>query len=157
MFKRKGTKRFMDLPEACLFDLDGVLLDTESLHGQAWSHTASAFGTKLSKSQLMMLRGRRRLDCAEQIIRWLKKSISIDELLSIHQPIAKKLLSQTTEMSGAKDLVQWCSSHQIPTALVTSSTSESVALKSLPHSWLNLISTRVLGDDPDLSAGKPGD
>jgi hypothetical protein len=26
----------MGLPAACLFDLDGLLLDTEPLHSQAW-------------------------------------------------------------------------------------------------------------------------
>jgi beta-phosphoglucomutase-like phosphatase (HAD superfamily) len=30
-----------------------------------------------------------------------------------------------------------------------------VALKSAPHPWLEAIGTRVLGDDPELEAGKP--
>jgi HAD superfamily hydrolase (TIGR01509 family) len=40
-------------------------------------------------------------------------------------------------------------------ALATSSSKEAVALKAAPHPWLQSISTRVHGDDPELGAGKP--
>ena len=40
-------------------------------------------------------------------------------------------------------------------ALVTSSARESVEYKTAAHPWTAQISTRVLGDDPDLGAGKP--
>ena len=57
----------MKRPVACLFDLDGLLLDTENLHGEAWYKAAASFGTELTQEQLLMLRGRRRLECAKQI------------------------------------------------------------------------------------------
>ena len=34
-------------PAACLFDLDGLLLDTEPLHAQAWQQAAQHFGRPL--------------------------------------------------------------------------------------------------------------
>ena len=80
----------MQLPEACLFDLDGVLLDTEGLHSQAWSKAAASFGTKLSENQLMHLKGRRRIECATQIVQWIGKLITVQEFLKIHKPISKK-------------------------------------------------------------------
>ncbi len=58
-------------------------------------------------------------------------------------------------MPGAEELVRWCNTQKLPMALVTSSTSESVAYKSAPHEWLKLIKTRVQGDDESLKAGKP--
>ena len=39
--------------------------------------------------------------------------------------------------------------------LATSSSKDAVALKAAPHPWLKRISTRVHGDDPELTAGKP--
>ena len=145
----------MPIPEACLFDLDGVLIDTEPLHGKAWSDTAAVFGTRLSENQLFLLRGRRRADCASQIEKWIGAPIGTQKLLSIQQPISKKLLKEAKAMPGAQKIVEWCFNQKLPMALVTSSAYESVAFKSAPHCWLDLIQTRVLGDDPSLSKGKP--
>ena len=145
----------MQFPKACLFDLDGVLLDTEPLHGQAWAKTAETFGGNLSKEQLLHLRGRRRKDCAEQLMDWVKEPVKIEDFLSVHQPISSRLLKKSKAMPGAEALVRWCFENKMPMALVSSSSSRSVKLKSAPHIWLRLIQTRVLGDDPSLKEGKP--
>ncbi len=143
------------MPEACLFDLDGLLIDSEPLHGKAWSQAAASLGARLNEEQLIKLRGRRRIECADQIAEWIGGSLNSKELLSAQRPIAKNLLSQAKAMPGAQELIQWCSNKRIPIALVTSSSSDSVAYKTAPHKWLNLIKTRVLGDDPFLKLGKP--
>ncbi|MDP6193411.1 MAG: HAD family hydrolase [Prochlorococcus sp.] len=145
----------MILPAACLFDLDGLLLDTEPLHAQVWSQTAAAFGSRLSESQLMALKGRRRLDCAQQLQDWLNIQVGCDHVLALRRPIAHRLLSQAPAMPGAENLVRWCDDQKLPMALVTSSTEDAVALKSGNHCWLELIKVRVLGDDPSLKSGKP--
>ncbi len=145
----------MNPPKACLFDLDGLLLDTEPLHGQTWSEVAAFFGGNLTQKQLLFLRGRRRVDCAYQIKEWLEKPLEIKELLAIHQPISKRLLSQAKAMPGAESLVRWCFEQEKPMALVTSSSSESLGIKSAPHPWLKMIKTKVTGDDSALKKGKP--
>ncbi len=145
----------MSFPAACLFDLDGVLLDTEPLHAQAWSQTAAVFATSLSTSQLSMLKGRRRLDCAQLVNNWLNTPVGIEQLLAVRQPIAKHLLGQAKAMPGAEELVRWCYDHRLPMAMASSSTADAVAFKSIHHSWLAQIQTRVLGDDLSLTAGKP--
>ena len=145
----------MPLPAACLFDLDGLLLDTEPLHGEAWSEAAATFGTRLSHEQLLKLRGRRRLDCAQQVIKWISGSADTEQLLAVRQPIARRLLLKAKPMPGAEDLVRWCHQQNLSMALVTSSSSASLAFKSAPHPWLELIETRVLGDDEALQDGKP--
>ena len=138
-----------------LFDLDGVLLDTEPLHGKAWTETASSFGTTLNNNQLRLLQGRRRYDCAQQVKLWINKPIEISEILKVHQPISKKFLSQATAIPGAKELVTWCHENKFPIALVTSSGSSSLEAKAAPHPWIDFFSIRVQGDDPSLSCGKP--
>jgi pseudouridine 5'-phosphatase len=149
----------MAIPSACLFDLDGLLLDTEPLHARAWHEAASQFGCPLSPAQLMELRGRRRLDCAQQVRAWIAQQgcnpPSQEVLLAVRQPIAEALLLQAAPMAGAKELVNHCARAGIPMALATSSAREAVALKAGPHPWLNQIRVRVHGDDPELRAGKP--
>ena len=164
LFKCIRSLRTMPAPAACLFDLDGLLLDTEPLHGQAWTRAAAQFGYQLSPSQRRQLRGRRRQDCAAQVISWLQAAkaspqsatpLSSDDLLAVQQPISRQLLAAAPAMPGAEALLRCCSELAIPMALVTSSAEEAVQRKSAPHPWLELIQTRVLGDDPELAQGKP--
>ena len=149
----------MDAPAACLFDLDGLLLDTEPLHSEAWLQAARHFALDLTPPQLLALRGRRRLDCAEQVRQWIAGAgeavPSVDALLAVRQPIAEALLPQAAPMPGAPELIGCCQRNGIPMALVTSSSRAAVALKELPHPWLGAIALRVHGDDPELVAGKP--
>jgi HAD superfamily hydrolase (TIGR01509 family) len=149
----------MKQPAACLFDLDGLLLDTEPLHAQAWQEAASSFGRPLSDSELLALRGRRRQDCADQVLSWIEASgvqaPSREALLAVRQPIAEALLGRAAPMPGARELVECCHRLGVPMAMATSSSREAVALKARPHPWLALIQQRVHGDDPDLQAGKP--
>lgn len=148
-------------PAACLFDLDGLLLDTEPLHARAWQEAASQFGRPLSSGELQQLRGRRRLDCAEQVLGWIAeqsndgKVPTAEQLLAVRQPIAERLLPAARPMPGAAELVRSCREQLIPMALATSSSRQAVELKAAPHPWLALIETRVHGDDPELGAGKP--
>ena len=142
-------------PQACLFDLDGLLLDTEPLHSEAWQRASLHFGKTLTNKQLLFLRGRRRLDCITKICEWAGGHIHPQEFLEVHQPISRELLLKAKAMPGAEDLINFCSNNQIPIALVTSSSTKSFLFKSAPHPWLKKINTRVLGDDKDLLRGKP--
>lgn len=149
----------MHSPAACLFDLDGLLLDTEPLHARAWRQAAGHFGLELSEAQLLQLRGRRRLECAQQVREWIQEqhpqAPSVEQLLALRQPIAEALLVRAPAIDGAPELLQRCAALGIPMALVTSSARASVALKSAPHPWLETITVRIHGDDPELEAGKP--
>ncbi|MFM7266504.1 MAG: HAD family hydrolase [Cyanobium sp.] len=149
----------MTRPAACLFDLDGLLLDTEPLHAQAWREAAAAFHRPLSEAELLLLRGRRRLENGEQVRRWIAEAghrpPTCEELLAVQQPIARRLLPEAQPMPGAPELVARCAALAIPTALVTSSSSDSLTVKTAGNPWLAAMDPVVLGDDPELGAGKP--
>jgi HAD superfamily hydrolase (TIGR01509 family) len=149
----------MHRPAACLFDLDGLLLDTEPLHARAWRAAARHFGRELSEAELLKLRGRRRIDCARQVRAWIGEQQgqgpSEEQLLAVRQPIAEQLLVKAPAIDGAPELLLRCAALGIPMALVTSSARASVALKSAPHPWLEAIAVRIHGDEPKLRAGKP--
>ena len=149
----------MPRPAACLFDLDGLLLDTEPLHARAWQEAASSFGRPLAPAELLSLRGRRRQDCVRQVLAWIAGTHAnpptAAELLAVRQPLAEALLVLAKPMPGAEALVTRCAHRGIPMALATSSSRDAVALKTAPHPWLAPITARVFGDDPGLAAGKP--
>ena len=148
-------KKNWDFPKAFLFDLDGVLIDSEPLHGAAWKETAAFFNLNLNNSQLTFLRGKRRIDCANELVKLIPKTIGVDELLRIHKPISRRLILTAQAMPGSQSLLKMCHRKKIPMGLVTSSSSESLKIKTSHHKWMNLFSVQVLGDDKLLMNGKP--
>jgi len=148
-------KKKWNFPKALLFDLDGVLIDSEPLHGQAWKETAAYFNLNLTFNQLKLLRGRRRIDCANELVKWSPKIVSSEQLLTMHKPISRRLILTAQAMPGGESLVKWCHKNNIPMALVTSSSSESFQIKTSKLEWINLFSIQVLGDNISLEKGKP--
>ena len=144
-----------DLPKAFLFDLDGVLIDSEPLHGEAWKKTAAHFDVNLTYNQIKLLRGRRRIDCANELVKLIPKKIKTEDVLKIHKPISAGLMPTAKAMPGSENLIKRCHQDNIPMALVTSSSSESLKIKTAHHKWIDLISIEVLGDDQLLGQGKP--
>ncbi len=145
----------MDFPAAILFDLDGVLLDTEPLLANSWRETAKEYNHYLSNENLLELRGRRRIDCAQKVLTWLNKKDSIDQILVTQKSKADKILTKAKPFKGAIDLITYCINTKIPIALVTSSSSESFKIKSSVNPWLNSFEIKILGDDKFITAGKP--
>ena len=145
----------LSAPKACLFDLDGLLLDTEPLQAEAWKAAAACFNGSLSSQQLQQLKGRRRDENANLVSSWLQPAVSAEQLLAAREPIARRLVAGAPAVPGAEQLIRFCSSRQLPMVLVTSSKEASLLYKTSGHPWLDLIPSRVLGDDAELRAGKP--
>ena len=145
----------MEFPEAILFDLDGVLLDTEPLLANAWSETAEEYNHYLSNDKLLELKGRRRTDCAKKVLKWINEEKRVEEILITQKLKVDKLLATAKPFKGAIELIKFCINIKLPIALVTSSSSESFKIKSSLNPWLNLFETKILGDDKFISEGKP--
>ena len=145
----------MDFPEAILFDLDGVLIDTEPLLADAWKKSSAQYNYSLSEDNLNELKGRTKIDCAKKIVKWINKEISVEELLITQKLKLSKKLQKAKPFRGAQDLIKFCIKIKLPIALVTSSSSESFKIKSSVNSWLNLFPIQILGDNKFISSGKP--
>ena len=145
----------MDFPEAILFDLDGVLLDTEPLLAKAWRETSKEYDYELTKDNLDELQGRRKIDCAKMVIKWIDEEISIEKILSTQTSKLNNQLTKAKPFKGAKELIMFCLSIKVPIALVSSSSSNSFKIKSSVHPWLNQFPIIILGDDKFISSGKP--
>ena len=104
----------MNIPLACLVDLDGVLLDTEPLSRESWRNSARAFGIELSNNQLDKLKGKRRVDCANEILNYLEKKVSIDVFMKTHMNIVKRTKVHPKAIKGAESLINCFYKHKIP-------------------------------------------
>lgn len=56
--------------KGCIFNLDGVLVDTSKYHYQAWRRLANQMGFDLSPEQNEALKGLSRMASLEQILEW---------------------------------------------------------------------------------------
>ena len=56
--------------KACLFDLDGVLVDTAIYHFQAWKNLVTKFGYTLTEEQNEQLKGVSRVESLNRILAW---------------------------------------------------------------------------------------
>lgn len=144
-----------DRPLGCLFDLDGLLLDTEPLHAEAWTRAAAQFGAVLPPPLLLQLRGRNRFDNAATVIAQLGLTQTVEQLLAVQQPLARSLMARSQPMPGARELLDRCQRAGIPTAIATSSSRGAVSWKQSFHPWLEAVAVQVCGDDAEVASGKP--
>jgi len=64
---------------ACLFDLDGVLVDTAVYHYQAWKKLANSLGFDFSHAQNEQLKGVNRMRSLDMILAWGEVTKSTEE------------------------------------------------------------------------------
>lgn len=65
--------------KACLFDLDGVLVDTAIYHFQAWKNLGKQFGYELTEEQNEQLKGVSRVESLNKILDWANYAATKEE------------------------------------------------------------------------------
>jgi beta-phosphoglucomutase len=65
--------------KACLFDLDGVLVDTAIYHFQAWKNLGKQFGYELTEEQNEELKGVSRVESLNKILAWADYTATQEE------------------------------------------------------------------------------
>jgi beta-phosphoglucomutase len=65
--------------KACLFDLDGVLVDTAIYHFQAWKNLGTKFGYTLTEEQNEQLKGVSRVESLNRILDWANYSATEEQ------------------------------------------------------------------------------
>lgn len=67
--------------KACLFDLDGVLVDTAKYHYLAWRRLANELGFDITEHQNESLKGVSRMQSLDMILEWGNVHLSADDKL----------------------------------------------------------------------------
>lgn len=139
-----------------IYDVDGLLLDTEPLHALMIQKVVSRYGKVFDQSMQSKLNGRNALDSAQILVEMLALPITAQAFLQERSVFLEQLLPQAQPLPGAVSLIKHLHYHQIPQAVATSSGHHSFHLKTTHHQeWFALFDCIVLGDDPALERGKP--
>ncbi|KAF8542032.1 HAD-like domain-containing protein [Trichophaea hybrida] len=152
---------------ACLFDMDGLLLNTEDLYTKVTNTLLQELGrpplTWHIKSQLQG----RPVSAATKVFRdWARLPIPLEEYLARQKALQAKVFPSAGVLPGVLELISTLLASssisypedKIRIALATSSASYNYHLKTshLQHLFKMFpIERQVLGDDPRIRRGKP--
>ncbi|MEO6599894.1 MAG: HAD-IA family hydrolase [Polyangiaceae bacterium] len=138
-----------------IFDLDGVLLDTEKLYTEATQRVVDEFGKTFDWSLKSQMMGRHELEAAQLLVDTLGLPISATEYLKRQLPIAEALFRSAEEVTGAQSFVELLLSRGQTLAVGTSSTRRLYELKTSHLPWFSAFSAVVAGDHPEVRELKP--
>ncbi|KAH9470712.1 hypothetical protein MJO28_003458 [Puccinia striiformis f. sp. tritici] len=143
--------------KAVIFDMDGLLLDSERLYTQVTNEILAPYNKQLTWEIKAMLMGRPSEESAKILIERTGIPLSPNELLSMFATRQRTLFATVQPMPGAVKLIQHLHKCKIPMAIATGSNSTNYKLKSenLSELFSAFEGKVVCGDDEELKRGKP--
>ena len=141
---------------AVLFDVDGLLLDTESIYTEVTQKIVGEFGKTFDWSIKANMIGRAELESSRYLVEALDLPITAESYLERRNGMLRAGFATCKAMPGAERLVRHLNDHQIPMSVATSSTRELFEIKKSGHTdWFDLFKPTVTGDDPEVENAKP--
>ncbi|KHN88393.1 Pseudouridine-5'-monophosphatase [Toxocara canis] len=142
-----------------IWDLDGLLIDTESVYTEANVQAMAKYGKKYTLELKVMTMGMKHDVAVARALKevGLADKVSVKEYSELYDRLLREMLPNCDVMRGSMRLVRHFAKHNIPMAICTGSCTFEYELKVQKHSELvDLIPLRVLtGDDPAVVHGKP--
>jgi len=123
--------------KACIFDLDGVIVDTAIYHYKAWRRLANSLGFDFSEQQNEQLKGVSRVRSLEIVLQAggiTKTDAEKDQLAAQKNAWYVEMINQMTTdeiLPGAREFVQSCRDAGIKTALGSASKNSMTILEKL--------------------------
>ncbi|ENN81499.1 pseudouridine-5'-phosphatase [Dendroctonus ponderosae] len=140
-----------------IFDLDGLVLDSESGYEKIMQAMAEGYGKKYTPDVKFKLLGTTETDSAKIFIRELDLPVSLEDCLEDYYRRIAAELSNPPFMPGAKRLIQHLAANNVPIAIATSSGEKTFKIKTQNHQdIIKLFHHIVCGsNNPEVKNGKP--
>ena len=127
----------MSLPKACIFDLDGVIVDTVPAHYVAWKNVAEELGVPFDEVKNEQLKGLSRTASMKRILAMggLERSdAEIQELTDHKNSIYVQIISQLTRedvLPGVLEFIDLLKANNIAVAVGSASRNTPTILKAV--------------------------
>jgi len=127
----------MSTIKACIFDLDGVIVDTAVYHYKAWKRLANQLGFDLTAEDNEKLKGVSRVRSLELILQWggvSKTAAEQEELATEKNSWYVEMISHMTPdeiLPGAKEFLITCRQAGLMTALGSASKNSGMILEKV--------------------------
>lgn len=140
-----------------IFDMDGLLLDTEPIYEKVVADILKTFDKPYPKDVRYRVMGTTEDKSAEIVIDAMKIPMSKEDFIAKHKAMCKERFVKLSLLKGAEALLRHLHQHKVPMCIATSSSEESAYFKMKSHPELfELFSHKVTGlTDPEVIAGKP--
>jgi beta-phosphoglucomutase len=122
---------------ACLFDLDGVIVDTAKYHFLSWQRLCNSWGFELTEEQNEQLKGVSRIESLEIILKISGHKLSKDDFEKALKDKNEWFLEYVNQMDeseileGVKDFLNQLKTLNIPFSLASSSKNAKNILKKI--------------------------
>lgn len=127
----------MTLPKACIFDLDGVIVDTVPAHFIAWKTMADELNIPFTEDDNEHLKGVSRTDSMRRILALGNQTKTDEEVLEMtdkKNAIYVEIISKMTPadiLPGVTDFIQLLKDNNIATAIGSASKNTPTILKAV--------------------------
>ena len=141
--------------KAAIFDMDGLMLDTEPLYQQARQNVAKELGYELKDSFYLSLIGRNHIEIESLIIEYFGSNFPMPHFQHLWQSRWKNQVEAfgINRKRGLTELLAWLESLKIPVAVATSSDFDYATL-SLKSAGLGSEFEHIVTGD-QIANGKP--
>ncbi len=140
---------------AVIFDMDGLMFDTESLSRAAWREILADRGYTLPEEIYLQLPGRSAEDTQAILRQALGADLPAEHLMQLKRPHVRQHIDRhgLTVKAGLVELLDWLEAHSIARAVASSASEQEVTFK-LSRSGLGERFGAVVTRD-QAKAGKP--
>ncbi len=141
--------------QGLIFDMDGLLMDTERYYFRCWMESAAEFGFAMKPRHALAIRSL----CAKYAERYLKRELGEDFDYYAVRTRRRALVQETVERcgihvkAGAEALLAYCKEQGIPAAVATATPTENARIH-LKNTGLDVWFTEIVGGD-SIENGKP--
>jgi beta-phosphoglucomutase len=132
----------MNTIKACIFDLDGVIVDTAIYHYKAWKRLANSLGFDFTEHQNEQLKGVSRVRSLQLILGWgnVTKTEAEQEVLATQKNTwYMEMVNQMTPseiLPGAKEFLETCRAVGLKIALGSASKNSMTILDKLNLTYM---------------------
>ena len=139
-----------------LFDMDGLLLDTENLYTEGTQQILDMFGHTYDWDFKSKLMGKRTDEVARMIVDNYKIPLTPEEWIMKSKEKYNSLFPHVKSLPGVMKLVHHLSKNGVLIAVASSSSTSAFKIKTQNHAGLfSMFDAFVLGDDPRVKNAKP--
>lgn len=139
-----------------IFDMDGLLLNTESIYTEVFSRVARKYGKVYTWEIKQKLMGRPAMIGAQMAIDLMGLPTTVETFLSEIEEHKSELFPSAIFLPGAENLIRHFVKHNVPIALASGSRTKDYHSKTTNHKELfSLFPIIILGDNPEIKHGKP--
>jgi len=138
-----------------IFDMDGVILDTEKLYGRFWQEAAIALGYPMTHRQALGMRSLNRQAGQEKLESYFGPGISRSQVRNKRIELMDAYIAQhgVELLPGVREILTFLKQRGIATAIATSSPMERVERYLGPYGVLSKFDALCSADD--VARGKP--